>query len=60
MEYKIVDLDKVKAPPKDGSILCADENGKLYLAKIIYPNENDDPNIVCSLLLSEFKGVDYE
>ena len=57
MEYKIVDLDKIKNPATtgDGSILCADENGKLYLAKIIYPNENDDPNIIVSLLLSELK-----
>ena len=55
MKYKIVDLDKVKAPTEDGSVLCADESGKLYLAKIIYPNENDDSNIICSLLLSEFK-----
>ena len=57
MEYKNVDLDKIKnlAPTEDGSILYADENGKLYFVKLIYPTEKDDPNIVVSLLLSEIK-----
>lgn len=57
MEYKNVDLDKIKSPALtgDGSILCADENGKLYFAKLIYPTEKDDPNIVVSILLSEVK-----
>ena len=57
MEYKAVDLDKIKnpIPTEDGSILCADENGKLYFAKIIYPTEKDNPNIIVSLLLSEIK-----
>lgn len=57
MEYKIVDLDKIKnlpTPSEDGSILCADENGKLYFAKLIFPTEKGSP-ILVSLLLSEVK-----
>lgn len=56
MEYKEINLTKIKNPIEKGSILLADKNGKLKIGKIILPNENEkDKGILFSIVVSDVK-----
>ena len=59
MEYKKIDLEKIKNPPiEKGNIFFADKNGKLKFGKIIFPNEDEkDKTILFSILISDANGI---
>ena len=54
MEYKEIELEKIKNPIEKGNILFADKNGKLKFGKVIFPNENEkDKTILFSIIISD-------
>lgn len=54
MEYKEINLEKIRNPVGKEGILFADKDGKLKFGKIAFPNENEkDKRILFSIMVSD-------